>query len=106
MTLAERVKLARNKRGLNQRELARMTGLSGGYISMLERAPGEPNAVESPGLNGLQELAKALRVSESWLILGLEPEPSWDEPPAEAELAEEPPPASERNPTPGKEGAA
>jgi transcriptional regulator with XRE-family HTH domain len=98
VTLSDRVKLARTKRGLNQRELADKTRLSRGYISMLEKAPGEPNAVESPGLSGLQEIAKALNVSEEWLILGREPEPDWE--------ATAPPPASERNPTPGKEQAS
>ena len=85
MTLPQRVKLARTKRGLTQRELAERTkhadgpaAISSGYISMLEKEPGEPNAVESPGLSGLKRIAEALLVPEEWLILGVGDEPVWE----------------------------
>jgi transcriptional regulator with XRE-family HTH domain len=95
MHLSERVKLARTKRGVSQHELGERTGLSGGYISMLERPPGGKNAVESPGIEGLKKIAAALSVPETWLVLGVEPEPDWDDAP----------PASEPKPT-GAKGAA
>lgn len=84
MTLAERVKLARTKRGLTQRELAERCDpkLSAGYISMLETPAGQANAIAKPGLPGLQRIASVLEVPEGWLILGAGDEPAWPAEPA------------------------
>lgn len=107
VTLPQRVKLARTKRGLTQRELAERTrgaggpaAISPGYVSMLEKETGEPNAVESPGLLGLKKIAEALLVPEEWLILGQGDEPTWEPNPlATADDVRPDPPASERKPT-------
>lgn len=80
MVLADRLKLARSKRGLTQDELAELCSLSNGYISMLERAPGAPNSIKSPGFAALRDLAKALNVPLEWLADGEGEEPVWAEP--------------------------
>lgn len=79
MVLADRLKLARSKRGLTQDELADRCNLSNGYISMLERAPGAPNSIKSPGFAALRDLAKALDVPLEWLADGEGEEPEWPE---------------------------
>jgi transcriptional regulator with XRE-family HTH domain len=83
MALHDRLKKARKSRKLTQDQLASMSGLTGGYISMLERPLGEPNSVENPGLRGLRDLAEALDVPLLWLLEGEGPEPAWDDPKGE-----------------------
>ena len=84
MSVADRVRLARGKRGLSQREVAGRAGLSNAYVSMLERAGGKGATIEEPSLTSLQKLADALDVPVSWLAFGGEPEPTW---PAAAEAS-------------------
>lgn len=78
MTLSERVKLARTKRGMGQRELAEQAGLSSGYLSQLENV-GDGARIKSPGLAITRKLADALHVPFDWLAFGAGPVPTWDE---------------------------
>lgn len=54
----ERVRALRNSRGLNQRELAEIAGLTPGAISQIELGV----RGRRPGFDTLQELARALSV--------------------------------------------
>lgn len=63
VTLAERLKALRTERDLTLRELADRSGLSNGYISLLENGK-----VESPSAAVLSKLAKALDVPLSDLL--------------------------------------
>lgn len=70
-SLAERLKLARKKRGLSQETLAELSGLKQSDISKLET-----NRIAKT--TGMARLARALRVSDQWLELGEGDEPDWD----------------------------
>lgn len=63
-TFAERVKEERKKAGLNQQQLAKVSGLSQTTISDIERSRNESS-------RDLVTLAHALNVSAEWLITGL-----------------------------------
>lgn len=63
-TFAERVKAQRKQAGLNQQQLAKISGLSQTTISDIERARNE-------GSRDVVRLAHALKVSAEWLITGL-----------------------------------
>jgi transcriptional regulator with XRE-family HTH domain len=84
MTTAERVRLARKRRGLTQKALSEAAGLSNAYVGLLERSldperPAAASCIESPGVDALERLAVALDVPIAWLAFGLEPEPTWDD---------------------------
>jgi len=80
MTLPDRLRYARKKRGWTQRQLAERAGMSNAYVSILERT-GTPSALwESPKVATIEKLAKALRVPVAWLAFGQGREPAWPEP--------------------------
>lgn len=64
LSLAERIRLARNRSGLDQTDLALTVGVSSKTVSRWERGAHEPKATE------LSALASALDVSVSWLLGG------------------------------------
>lgn len=79
MTVAERLKKAREARGLGQKELSTNAGVSNAYVGMVERvlevdAPPHTQ-IRNPGVEQLQKLALALDVPEEWLVLGIGPDP-------------------------------
>jgi transcriptional regulator with XRE-family HTH domain len=76
MNVSDRVKLARQKRGLSQRGLADKADLSNAYVQQLEHT-GEGASIKEPGLTSLQQLATALDVPVEWLAFGSGDEPSW-----------------------------
>src|SRR5438876_4005188 len=67
-TIGERVKAAREKRGMKQAELARQLGCSVNAISMLEH-----NTISDPRASRIIGIAEALHVSADFL-LGLQAE--------------------------------
>lgn len=89
MTPAERVRYARQKRGLAQRELSRTADVSDTYVLMLERSleEGRPSneQIKEPGLEHLTKLAKALDVPVEWLAFGAGPNPFEGSPDPEGE---------------------
>ena len=62
MTLGERIKMARNKKGLSQAELARVCDLTQHTICYYERDEWEPS------LFNMTSIAVALDVSLDWLV--------------------------------------
>lgn len=74
MELAERVRHARVHRGLSQRQLAAMAGLSHAYLSIFEGGSGR---IEHPTLATIERLAAAMDLPVEWLAFGLGPEPDW-----------------------------
>jgi transcriptional regulator with XRE-family HTH domain len=79
MRVPERVKYAREHRGLTAKGLSVSAGLSNSYVSQLERALEEHTAdvatIENPGLDKLEKLAEALGVPVEWLAFGVGPDP-------------------------------
>jgi transcriptional regulator with XRE-family HTH domain len=69
-TLGQRLRLAREMRGLTQPQLARLAGVGQTAISKLERG----DTQKSPGI---ARLADSLSVSARWLELGIGPTPDW-----------------------------
>lgn len=69
MTLPERVRFARERRGLGKRELAKKAGLSSGYLTQLEN-DGEGAKINSPSIDKTRALALALEVPFEWLAFG------------------------------------
>jgi len=65
LTLASRLRECREARGLTQRQLARLTGLSDAYVSMIERG-----ARDNIGKVTLRALASVLETTLEWLELG------------------------------------
>lgn len=59
---AERLRTARDKRGLSQGDLAEASGIDRQLISKYERA------VKQPGMDGLVRLARALKCSTDYLL--------------------------------------
>lgn len=57
-----RLRLARERKGLNQIELSRMLGAASGLAGQWERG------LKEPSLRNLKALAKALEVSAGWLL--------------------------------------
>lgn len=70
-TLGERVRIARERRGLTQQELATRAGCSQGAIGNVETG-------ERQSLRNLVKVARALRVSTDWLYDRHGPEPDWE----------------------------
>ena len=68
-TLAKRLKASRESANLGVRSLARLSGVSHGQISKLERG-GRGDRAE---FDTIAKLAKALRVDATWLYDGTEP---------------------------------
>ena len=64
-TLAERLKSAREKMGLSQAQLAEMVGLSQQSVAKIENG-------DTLQPRKIKEIAKALQVSQKWLLLGVE----------------------------------
>lgn len=82
VTIAERARYARRKRGLTQRQLAsRMKERSGEKaMSQAWLALLETGRVPSPGYESIMVLANALDVPAPWLVDGEGAEPQWEEP--------------------------
>ena len=74
MTLGKRIRAARQKRGLNQRELGELLGVTSAAVSGWER---DQDSIEIRRLPALQ---RALKVPYQWLIDGA------GDPPPENEL--------------------
>lgn len=89
MTFAERLKHARDRRGLTQRALSEAAGMKPSYV-----AQAEVGGIEKPSHQAMLGLAKGLRVPLEWLFDGSGPEPEWDAP------------ASERTPNPSNREAS
>jgi transcriptional regulator with XRE-family HTH domain len=68
-----RMKFARERRGLEQREVAAAAGASNAYVCQLESG-----IIKSPSIDWASAIAKALRVSPPWLAFGDGPDPEWD----------------------------
>lgn len=83
MDVSERVKLAREKRGMTQRGLATKALLSNAYVQQLERDGIGPGTIQEPSLSSLKKLATALGVTEQWLAFGSGDEPDWETKPEE-----------------------
>jgi transcriptional regulator with XRE-family HTH domain len=66
-TLGTRLRAAREERGLSQRELAHLAGLSANAISLIERDE------NSPSVSTLQSLATALNIKMSYFFDDHEP---------------------------------
>ena len=78
MTLAERVRLMRKKRGWIQKELSARAGMSNSYTSMLERSGEIYGAViNNPKVETVEKLAQALGVRSEWLAFGIGPDPDF-----------------------------
>lgn len=65
MTIAHRIRLARQAAGLTQAELARRVGVTGECVSLWERGQRTPNSAYIPAL------AKACGVGPGWFFAGL-----------------------------------
>ncbi len=65
MTLAERLKQARDAESLSQRGLAELAGLSNAYVHILESG-----SIKQPSAGKLKRLADALGVRPEWLAYG------------------------------------
>jgi len=76
MTVADRVTLARTKRGFKKADLAAKADISSGYLTQLEN-PRPDAKITDPKVDTLQKLATALEVPFAWLAFGTEPEPEW-----------------------------
>lgn len=59
---AQRLKAARDRRGLSQGDLAEASGIDRQLISKYERG------VKQPGMDGLARLAQALKCSTDYLL--------------------------------------
>ncbi|MCP5922212.1 helix-turn-helix domain-containing protein, partial [Klebsiella pneumoniae] len=64
-TLAERLKIAREKKGMSQAQLADLIGLSQQSVAKIENG-------DTLQPRKIKERAKALDVSQKWLQLGIE----------------------------------
>lgn len=75
MSVPSRVKLARELRGLSQRELSLSAGLSNAYVTMVERSLDENGGatIQDPSTRAIARLAKALKVRVEWLAFGSGP---------------------------------
>lgn len=69
-TLAERLRWAREKRGLSGAALDAEAAIASGHVAKIER--GNP---ESPSSTTIIKIAKALKVDASWLMFGSGPKP-------------------------------
>lgn len=66
MSLPTRLRFARVKRGLSQRALTALAGLSPAYVSQIESG-----VRQNPSLPNVERLALALGVPAAWLAFGL-----------------------------------
>lgn len=64
-SLPDRVRWAREKRGLNAVELSELAGLSRGHVSLIESG-----RREHPSAETITKLSNALKVSLAWLMCG------------------------------------
>lgn len=67
-TVGERVRWARERRGLTQAELDEVADLSSGHVGSVERG-----TRVVPSVTTLAKLSRALRVDIAWLINGGRP---------------------------------
>jgi transcriptional regulator with XRE-family HTH domain len=70
-TVAERIRMARERRGLGVNKLAAAAGLSQGTVSRIERG-GRSTGARAPGVGEvtLKKIAAALNVRPEWLMTG------------------------------------
>ncbi len=61
--IGRRIKVLRLERGLSQRDIEEATGVSRSHISKIESGK-----IANPGLDTLEKIAKALKVSVSFLF--------------------------------------
>jgi len=64
MEIKERIKFARERAGLNQTELSRLLQITPQSVQKWEQGTSNPKIAR------LREVAKALNISESWLLNG------------------------------------
>ena len=77
MKLGQKVRLIRARRNIKtQARLSEMTGLSRGYLSLLEQA----DTAGDRKVSDLKKIATAGKVPPSYLLLDDAPEPDWDAP--------------------------
>lgn len=76
MKLGQKVKVARERRGMTQRDLAKAAEISNGYVSIIENSGNDANH----GTAHMMRVAQALRVPLMYLLDPSAPEPRWDEP--------------------------
>src|SRR5690242_18357484 len=69
-TTGERIRDIRKRRGLSQKELARLCGLSRSWVQQQEE-----NLVPPPPLETLHKVARVLRVPTTLLAAGVQPGP-------------------------------
>lgn len=62
MSIAERIKEARNAKGMTQTELGKAIGQTAGAVTNYEKGTREPN------IHKIKEIAAALGVSSDWLL--------------------------------------
>ena len=79
LTFSERLQIARKRRGLSQRELANLAGVSNCYVGLMERIGTPTGSIKAPTLRSVEKLALALGVSAEWLAFGAGRAPSWRE---------------------------
>lgn len=65
VTIGQRVRLLRKKRGFSQVELAQLVGISQGTLSLIER-----NETEMPAGDTVAGLCRALKTTPDFLIAG------------------------------------
>lgn len=70
MTIGERIKKARTDAGLSMEQLADRVGVKWQSVQQWERPPEKGKNPTIPRSHRLTSLAKALNVSEDWLLLG------------------------------------
>ena len=63
-TLGARIAIARQKRGLGEKDLAQKVGVSATYVRRYEQD------LNDPSLHNLKLIAEALEVSPGWLLSG------------------------------------
>jgi transcriptional regulator with XRE-family HTH domain len=76
------MRLARVKRDISQRELAKVAGMSDTYVFQLERGDVDSletnEKIKNPGVDAIAKIARVLNVPATWLAFGEGPEPDWD----------------------------
>lgn len=70
MTFAQRLKETREARGLTKLELGKLAGLHASNLTRLEKDQASKGARTRPGAETITKLARALEVSERWLLSG------------------------------------
>ena len=72
MTIGQKIRHAREKRGMTHRALSEASGVSHGYISIIENSEDEKISVDI-----LKKLAAALIVSPVYFLTDDAREPNW-----------------------------